>query len=526
MQTWTNDDLIAALDRYEVACEGAGLQPTSVFSYVDYARRFLRWRTGEYRPRDAVRPSVDRAATPATSSDLNGDLRTYENELQAASLQPRAVQTYVTHARQFVRWLDGTFLPGSSLRARSITSSSSREISGDSRPRRAAPTSGPPVTEIDPWLHGAVELIQEGSERLNRGSDADKRRALVLFDEAIEQSIRIYGSIPRELRHGLDVPPERLKQAQGRYFSDKLEFLDWYLAASGRPVVTPLTTILWYHSLRNEIYHSGNGMVPEMKHVVGARRAAVEVVAALFGPAAAQAPQEADAVDVKSLGPSLGSARDGRSPVRSPRSVATEVMARPRSERDDAQGFMERHAPGVHPVARFPRTMRAATPDESQRGVVVGYSTANWTVYRAVVERLGPNERFHMETQFGPFEMSRQELEESFPGVVHSESYRTGPPSQPNSCYYVQGPPPPRNGHRAGSDDGGRIVALGAGGSDKSTLSASDATPSARLLWLALRSRSGLAPVAPCFVAGSVRPSLDRHSGLDASRRFGAARNP
>ncbi|MBF0408363.1 MAG: hypothetical protein HQM10_13515 [Candidatus Riflebacteria bacterium] len=40
--------------------------------------------------------------------------------------------------------------------------------------------------------------------------------------------------------------------------------------------------IVWYHSLRNELYHSGNGMVPEMHVLEGARTAALAVFSTLF----------------------------------------------------------------------------------------------------------------------------------------------------------------------------------------------------------------------------------------------------
>jgi len=92
--------------------------------------------------------------------------------------------------------------------------------------------------------------------------------------------------------------------------------------------------------------------------------------------------------------------------------------------------------------ATFPRSLRMPTGEESRRGVVVAYATANFAVYRAVVERLAPAERFRLETQFGPFEISRAEFEREFAWITESASYATGSPSMPGRCYYVQGPPP------------------------------------------------------------------------------------
>jgi hypothetical protein len=96
----------------------------------------------------------------------------------------------------------------------------------------------------------------------------------------------------------------------------------------------------------------------------------------------------------------------------------------------------------VHPTATFPRSLRLPTPGEVARGIAIAYATANFTVYRGVVDRLRPAERFRVETQFGAYEMTRAQLEDAFPRIVASRSYRTGSDSMPNKCYYVVGPPP------------------------------------------------------------------------------------
>jgi transcriptional regulator with XRE-family HTH domain len=110
--SWTSDELFQESNRYERDCEAAGLRPTSVFSYVDHGRRFLRWRVGDYRPRQATGPHRRPSRGPATAADLMVDLGGYEADLRDAGLRPNAVHTYVIHARQFVRWLDGDFEPG------------------------------------------------------------------------------------------------------------------------------------------------------------------------------------------------------------------------------------------------------------------------------------------------------------------------------------------------------------------------------------------------------------------------------
>ena len=99
----------------------------------------------------------------------------------------------------------------------------------------------------------------------------------------------------------------------------------------------------------------------------------------------------------------------------------------------------------VHPRATIPRTLRLPTPDEADRGIAIAYSTANFTVYRAVIDRLRPAERFRLETQFGAYEMSRREFEQAFAGIIASRSYRTGSDSMPRQGAATW------SGHAAGS---------------------------------------------------------------------------
>jgi len=115
---WTDAQLREALNRFEQEHIDAKLLPNSIRSYVDYAGRFLRWRAGDYRPRDAVGPGPRRSLVPVTTDDLRADLSAYELDLRAAARRPAAVRTYVDHASRFIRWLDGLFVTGGPRAAR------------------------------------------------------------------------------------------------------------------------------------------------------------------------------------------------------------------------------------------------------------------------------------------------------------------------------------------------------------------------------------------------------------------------
>ncbi len=96
----------------------------------------------------------------------------------------------------------------------------------------------------------------------------------------------------------------------------------------------------------------------------------------------------------------------------------------------------------IDPRATWPRGLRSPSSTEVARGVVIAYATANFAVYRSVVERLAPGERFRMETRLGTFEISRAEFDASFASIAATASYATGSPSMPGRCYYVQSVPP------------------------------------------------------------------------------------
>lgn len=115
---WTNDELLVELAGYEELCRANGMTDKARFSYWDYARRFLAWRVGDYRPSGATgRGPVPRRG-PATVADLTSDAKEYAADVEAAGKAQDTIDTYFRHAMFFVRWLDGTFIPGAKLRDR------------------------------------------------------------------------------------------------------------------------------------------------------------------------------------------------------------------------------------------------------------------------------------------------------------------------------------------------------------------------------------------------------------------------
>ncbi len=113
--SWTNDELLDALARYEAVCRKNGMTGKATFSYRDYARRFLAWRVGDYRPTDAMDPGPVPRTGPATVASLTSDSKEYVADVEAAGKSQATIDTYLRHASFFIRWLDGKFMPGGRL---------------------------------------------------------------------------------------------------------------------------------------------------------------------------------------------------------------------------------------------------------------------------------------------------------------------------------------------------------------------------------------------------------------------------
>lgn len=115
---WDDDELFAALARYETLARNNGMTEKGVHSYWDYARRFLEWRIGSYQPRGIDAGRRPTSGGPAAVSDLREQAKTYAKAIEDAGRAQDTIDTYYRHAMFFVRWLGGDFTPGARTRRR------------------------------------------------------------------------------------------------------------------------------------------------------------------------------------------------------------------------------------------------------------------------------------------------------------------------------------------------------------------------------------------------------------------------
>ena len=114
-----------------------------------------------------------------------------------------------------------------------------------------------------PWASGPGEILRHGLDLLRKDSDTNRRLAMIAIDNAVELMVKTYLGLPKRI-NGLAITRKEFQEVAEnfpglldtleKYGSDKLDGID-------------LGAIEWYHRLRNELYHQGNGLTVERDKV-------------------------------------------------------------------------------------------------------------------------------------------------------------------------------------------------------------------------------------------------------------------
>ena len=130
-----------------------------------------------------------------------------------------------------------------------------------------------------PWTDGPRELLQHAVDHLGEGGDFDRRIAMVSIDNAVELAVKTYLGLPKRARSGSGPGRKQLQDAS-ESFPALLDLLEQY--ASDRIVGLSLDDIEWYHRIRNQLYHSGNGITVEKSKVETYLELALSLFESLF----------------------------------------------------------------------------------------------------------------------------------------------------------------------------------------------------------------------------------------------------
>lgn len=133
-----------------------------------------------------------------------------------------------------------------------------------------------------PWALGPYELLRHAEEHYKKEQDFDKRMSLIGFDNATEVSITAFLNLKPEQRENRQYEKKEVEKWL-KNFNTKLDFFyEEYLLRESKKTSTLKSVALWLHTLRNEIYHSGNGVAPESNVVERIRRSAIEIFSILY----------------------------------------------------------------------------------------------------------------------------------------------------------------------------------------------------------------------------------------------------
>lgn len=115
-----------------------------------------------------------------------------------------------------------------------------------------------------PWMAGPRELLVHGLQHLDMDTDFDNRMAMISIDNSIELMIKTYLGLPKRISNIEGLSRRRLQEITANFPAlldgleefggDKLNGID-------------LGDIEWFHRIRNQLYHDGNGITVEKEKV-------------------------------------------------------------------------------------------------------------------------------------------------------------------------------------------------------------------------------------------------------------------
>jgi len=114
-----------------------------------------------------------------------------------------------------------------------------------------------------PWASGPGEILRHGLSLLGEDSDTNRRLAMIAIDNAVELTIKTYLGLPQRIT-GLHIPRKEYQEISEN-FPALLDVLEQH--ANDKLGGINLGEIEWYHRLRNELYHQGNGLTVERDKV-------------------------------------------------------------------------------------------------------------------------------------------------------------------------------------------------------------------------------------------------------------------
>lgn len=130
-----------------------------------------------------------------------------------------------------------------------------------------------------PWASGPGEILKHGLSLLKKDSDSNRRLAMISIDNSVELMIKTYLGLPQRIT-GLKITRKNYQEFS-ESFPKLLDALEENAVEKINGI--DLGEIEWYHRLRNQLYHQGNGLTVEHDKVEVYAELANVLFANLFG---------------------------------------------------------------------------------------------------------------------------------------------------------------------------------------------------------------------------------------------------
>ncbi|MCP4181535.1 MAG: hypothetical protein GY756_27540 [bacterium] len=127
-----------------------------------------------------------------------------------------------------------------------------------------------------PWISGPRELLVHGLQHLDLETGFDYRIAMISVDNSVELMIKTHLGLPKRITKIEGITRKKYEEITSN-FPNLLDGLEEF--ASERLNGIDLGDIEWFHRLRNQLYHDGNGITVEKEKV----EAYAEIAKILFG---------------------------------------------------------------------------------------------------------------------------------------------------------------------------------------------------------------------------------------------------
>ena len=117
---------------------------------------------------------------------------------------------------------------------------------------------------VKPWIDGPKELLEHALIHYEKDSPFDYRIAFISIDNAVELMIKTYLGLPKRVTGLTNLSRNDLEKASNS-FPKLLDLLE--IHCSDKIHGIELENLEWYHRLRNQLYHSGNGISIEDRRI-------------------------------------------------------------------------------------------------------------------------------------------------------------------------------------------------------------------------------------------------------------------